>query len=56
MSQPNTCTALQGVREATRCVQPGDVFGEVALLTKGPRQADCIAASDKVKVRRGVEG
>lgn len=35
--------------QLTRIVVPGDVFGEVALLTKCPRQADCIAASPVVK-------
>jgi len=31
-------------------VGPGGIFGEVSLLTNEPRQADCIAATDKVKV------
>ena len=41
---------LQGNRKATRFIGPNDVFGEVALLTDQPRQADCVAKTE-VKVR-----
>ena len=40
----------QGVRVLTRSLHPGDVFGEVALLTSARRQADCVAVT-RVKVR-----
>ena len=36
---------LQGEKRAVGRLGPGDVFGEVALLTKAPRQADCVAAT-----------
>ncbi|KAI3423908.1 hypothetical protein D9Q98_009742 [Chlorella vulgaris] len=36
---------FEGKRRSVGSLQPGDVFGEVALLTKAPRQADCVAAS-----------
>ena len=42
---------LQGERKVTRTIGPGGVFGEVALLTAQPRQADCIATT-AVKVRK----
>lgn len=36
---------LQGQKRAVKSLTDGDVFGEVALLTKAPRQADCVAAT-----------
>lgn len=42
---------LQGQKRAVKSLTAGDVFGEVALLTKAPRQADCVAAT-----RRGGGG
>lgn len=36
---------MQGTRKATRFIGPNDVFGEVALLTDQPRQADCVATT-----------
>jgi cAMP-dependent protein kinase regulator len=37
--------AATGASIPVRVFNPGDVFGEVALLNHGPRQADCIAAT-----------
>ena len=51
-SGTHTCL-VQVERKLTRSLQPGDVFGEVALLTNAPRQADCVAAT-AVKARGGV--
>ncbi|KAL4534448.1 hypothetical protein Ndes2437B_g03724 [Nannochloris sp. 'desiccata'] len=36
----------RGKRKLTRSMGANDVFGEVALLTKVPRQADCVATTD----------
>ncbi|KAL4421376.1 hypothetical protein ABPG75_010667 [Micractinium tetrahymenae] len=36
---------FEGQKRAVKTLTAGDVFGEVALLTKAPRQADCVAAS-----------
>jgi cAMP-dependent protein kinase regulator len=42
-----------GKRKLTRSMGANDVFGEVALLTKMPRQADCVATTDvKVRMRK----
>ena len=35
----------QGQKRAVKQLGAGEVFGEVALLTKAPRQADCVAAT-----------
>jgi cAMP-dependent protein kinase regulator len=40
---------LQGTRKRVKTISDGGFFGEVALVTKHPRAADCVAAS-KVKV------
>ena len=42
---PLALLLLQGVKLAVRTLRAGAVFGEVALLTKAPRQADCVAAT-----------
>lgn len=42
---PALPTRSQGCKRAVKALSAGDVFGEVALLTKAPRQADCVAAS-----------
>lgn len=39
----------QGQKRAVKSLAAGDVFGEVALLTKAPRQADCVAASRQAR-------
>lgn len=36
---------FQGEKRAVGRLEAGAVFGEVALLTKAPRQADCVAAT-----------
>ncbi|PSC76791.1 cAMP-dependent kinase regulatory subunit [Micractinium conductrix] len=36
---------FEGQKRAVKSLTDGDVFGEVALLTKAPRQADCVAAT-----------
>jgi CRP-like cAMP-binding protein len=33
------------VKRGVTSLGEGEVFGEVALLTKAPRQADCVAAT-----------
>ena len=45
---PLALLLLQGVKLAVRTLRAGAVFGEVALLTQAPRQADCVAATECV--------
>ncbi len=45
LPDPTLAMRSQGQKRAVKTLAAGDVFGEVALLTKAPRQADCVAAS-----------
>ena len=47
--------APQGERRLVREFAAGDVFGEVALLTNAPRQADCVAVGKTLVGRGGWE-
>jgi len=47
--EPSKKDGSPGERKLTRSMGANDVFGEVALLTQVPRQADCVATTN-VKV------
>ncbi len=51
--EPSKKDGTPGKRKLTRSMGANDVFGEVALLTKVPRQADCVATTD-VKVKSNI--
>lgn len=42
---PSFVPLAQGVKRGVTSLGEGGVFGEVALLTRAPRQADCVAAT-----------
>eukprot|EP01026_Neomeris_dumetosa_P066715 TRINITY_DN6473_c0_g1_i6.p1 TRINITY_DN6473_c0_g1~~TRINITY_DN6473_c0_g1_i6.p1 ORF type:complete len:336 (-),score=62.15 TRINITY_DN6473_c0_g1_i6:405-1412(-) len=37
---------LEGSKKLVKTINPGDYFGEIALVSKVPRQADCVAKGD----------
>jgi len=39
-----------GGKRLVATITDGGFFGEVALVTHAPRAADCVAASDKVRL------